>query len=209
MAKRTLKTLVRDLHDVATESPAAVSVKIGGTNYSLTGTYVGTVAGESYGAVIIGDQTIIVELDRRGTLRNAKVIDVPDLEAVTKDLLPTPEPPAPPQEALDALSVLNGLKGFKIVIDAKGRPTIVAEDTSEKPVKTRAARGTAVPKPKRAPLVKGQLLTRNKDGYTYKVVSIDAANKKATLDPVTKGDGESMTVSYPVPVFWKAFREVA
>lgn len=210
MPRRTLKTVVRDLHEVAVESPSAVTVKIGGTQYVLTGTYIGTIAGEDHGAVIIGDNTYLLELDRRGTLRNAKVLDDPDLDVVTKALLPAPEPPAEVIAAQQMLDALKLPKGFTLAV-VNGRIQVVQSDASDDTTvrKPRAPRGTAIPKPKKAPLVKGQLLTRNKDGYSYKVSAIDAENKKVTLEPVKAGEGEQMNVSYPVPVFWKAFSEVA
>lgn len=124
MPRQTQKALIAELHNIADENPNAVTVKLGGTAYTLTGLYVGTVAGEQYGAVIIGDQTLLVELDRKGSLRNAKVLAQPDLDALSKDLLP--EPPLPP-EVIAAQELLDGLKlpkGYTLKLDSRGNPTI-------------------------------------------------------------------------------------
>ena len=206
------KTLIRDLQNVVQETPAAVTVKIGGTSYTLTGTYVGIAGGELYGALVIGGSTLIVELDRRGTMRNAKVVAEPDLAAVAADLLPVPEPPAEVLAAIEAITAIKLPKGWKWGTDAKGNPQPVEDPDGGgdevKVRKPRAARGTAIKKEKKPLVVKGMTFTRSKDGFAYKVSGVDQNLKKVYFEPVKKGEGdEGLAATYPAPVFWKNWHE--
>lgn len=218
MARRlTAKTLIAELQNVAQESPAAVTVKVGGTSYSLTGTYLGTVAGETYGAVVIGDHTLLLELDRRGTMRNAKVIDEPDVAAIAADLLPKPEPPQEVKAAMEAITAIKLPAGWKWGTDDRGNPQPVEDGASANGLtaaglpRRRAPRGQGKPKPEKKPeVVKGTILTRSKDGYQYRVTGIDTNLKKAYFEPLNKGEGdEGLAATYPAPVFWKNWREVS
>lgn len=210
MAKRlTAKSLLAELQNVAQESPSAVTVKIGGTTYTLVGEYIGTVAGETYGAVMIGEHTLILELDRRGTMRNAKVLTEPDLAAVAADLLPEPEPPAEVKAAIEAITAIKLPKGWKWGTDAKGNPQPVEDAEGDSEPRKRAPRGTAVKKEKKPEVVKGTVLTRSKDGYQYKVTGVDTNLKKAFFEPLNKGEGdEGLAATYPAPVFWKNWKEL-
>jgi hypothetical protein len=210
MAKRlTAKSLLAELHNVAQDSPSAVTVKIGGTTYTLVGEYIGTVAGETYGAVMIGEHTLILELDRRGTMRNAKVLTEPDLAAVAGDLLPEPEPPAEVKAAMEAITAIKLPKGWKWGTDAKGQPQPVEDTEGDRAPRQRAPRGTAIKKEKKPEVVKGTVLTRSKDGYQYKVTGVDTNLKKAFFEPLNKGEGdEGLAATYPAPVFWKNWKEL-
>ncbi|MGV3617594.1 MAG: hypothetical protein ACO1SV_19895 [Fimbriimonas sp.] len=212
MARRlTAKTLINQLRDVAQDSPAAVSVKVGGTSYALTGTFVGTVSGETYGAVVIGDHTLLLELDRRNVMRNAKVLTEFDVQAVAADLLPEPEPPQEIKDALDAVLAIKLPKGWKWGMDANGVPQPVVEAEGDAPPRrTRAPRGTAIKKEKKPEVVKGMMLTRSKDGFPYRVAGVDTNLKKVSFEPVTKGEGdEGLSATYPAPVFWKNWQLIA
>jgi len=221
---KTAKALVKALHKVAEDAPYALSVRVGGSTYGIAGngTYLGTVSGETFAALIIGeDTTLILERDYHATSKTYKITEptLDRIDEMAKDLLPEPEPPAEVKAANEALATLPKLpKGWRYALDSKGNLTVVemgAED-GETAVETRieraprAARGTAVPKPKKPEVVKGMKLKRNKDGYTYKVTGVDKNLKKVFFEPLKKGEGdEGLAAGYPMPVFWKNWAEVA
>lgn len=213
MPKRSLKSLVKHVHIHAEDAPHALSVKIGGSTFVLSGngTYLGTLAGENYAALIIGEKlTLILERDHKATAKTYKIIEPTEdqFDAITKDLLPEPEPPAEVVAANAALAQLPKLpRGWAYALDGKGNLTVV-ESTSggdpEAAPRTRAPRGTAVPREKKPEVVKGMTLTRSKDGHQYKVTGVDKNLKKAFLEPAKKGEGETgLAQTYPAPVFWK------
>jgi len=222
---KTTKSLVKALHKVAEDAPHSLSVRIGGSSYSVSGngTYLGTVAGEVFAALIIGeDTTLILERDYHATAKTLKIIEptVDQLETIAKDLLPEPEPPAEVKAANEALASLPRLpKGWRYALDGKGNLIVVemsggeeGESGSVERVERapRAPRGTAQPKPKKPEVVKGMKLKRNKDGHLYRVTGVDKNLKKVFFEPLKKGEGdEGLAAGYPMPVFWKNWAEVA
>lgn len=215
---KTAKALIKALHNVAEDAPSALSVRLNGTTHALSpnGFYVGTIAGEDYAALILGDATFFLEVDRSATAKTVKLIQEPtteQIDAIARQLLPEPEPPAEVKAAIEAITAIKLPRGWKWGTDAKGNPQPVEDDGSGETAtgapRQRARRGTAIKKEKKPEVVKGTILTRSKDGYQYRVSGVDANLKKMFFEPVVKGEGdEGLAATYPAPVFWKNWKEV-
>jgi len=222
----TARGLARLLESHVEDAPNTLSVKLNGSTYNvLNGAlYVGSLAGDDYAAVVIGSQTIFLEIDHRSTSRAAKVISEPSPEVVSKiakALVPEPEPPAEVVAANQALASLPKLpRGWRYSLDAKGNLTVVeadggnSGDAEATPApKTRAPRGTAVPKPTKPTIVKGLKLVRNKTNVAHTVTAVDTSTGFVVLKPedgsedyrtkALRGNGSTA----PVPVFWANWAE--
>jgi|GEM_PF-3499254 len=225
----TPRGLAKVLESHIEDAPNALSVKLNGSTYNILNgaLYVGTLASEDYAAVLIGSQTIFLEIDRRSASRAVKVIAEPDAETVgklVKSLLPEPEPPAEVVAAQNALSALPKLpRGYRYSLDSRGNLTVVEADGKETSVaagegevktKVRAPYGSATPRPVKPLITKGLKLVRNKSGVEHTVTAVDLATGFVILKP-TDGSEDYRTKALrgngstaPVPVFWANWQEV-